>query len=108
MDDKYHIMSNKNNSLWAGNKIKTYLISYLIVLSILFILPIIGVFINGDIILLGANLYFLELNIFLSLVLLIYTYLTRYMNKNYKLYIIYFILSLVYMIITFMVLTVIL
>ena len=103
MDDKKIIMSDKNISILARGKTKRYLFSYLIVLTVLFSLPLIFLLFKRDLILLGANLFFFELNMFLFLVLMVYTYITRSENKNWKMYTYSFILSFSYLIITFIV-----
>ncbi|MBE6488033.1 MAG: hypothetical protein E7Z86_04915 [Methanosphaera stadtmanae] len=94
----------KSKSLWARGITKFYMLLYLSVISVIFIMPIIMLIIGiGNVTLLGANLYFFEVNLFFALVLMIYTYVTRYMNKNWKIYIYYFILSLAYLLITMIV-----
>lgn len=78
---------------------KIYLESYLVVLSLIFLFPIIYMFLvekNPQIF--GANILFFEFNMFLSLVLLIYTYFTRYENNNWKVFMLYFILSIVFLV----------
>jgi len=84
-------------SFLARTSTKIYLKTYLGVLTLMFLIPISYMFlIEKSAIMFGANILFFEMNLFLSLVLMIYTYFTRYENKNWKLYIIYFIMSLIY------------
>jgi len=86
-------------SFLARTSTKIYLKTYLGVLTLMFLIPISYMFlIEKSAIMFGANILFFEMNLFLSLVLMIYTYFTRYENKNWKLYIIYFIMSLIYLI----------
>lgn len=78
---------------------KIYLESYLLILSLIFIFPIVYMLIvekNAQFF--GANILFFEFNMFLSLVLLIYTYFTRYENNNWKIFLLYFFLSIIYLI----------
>ena len=94
----------EGRSLWARSTTKIYMLSYLLIISIIFIIPIIMLIVGmGNVSLLGANLYFFELNLFFALVLMVYTYVTRYMNRNWKIYIYYFVLSFVYLLITMLV-----
>lgn len=104
MNDKKEVMSeNKNVGILASKKTKRYLLSYMIVLAVIFVLPLFMLLFSSDLTLLGANLLFFELNMFLFLVLMVYTYITRSENKNWKIYTYSFILSLSYLIITFIV-----
>lgn len=104
MNDKKEVMSeNKNVGILAATKTKRYLLSYMIVLAVIFILPLFMLLFNSNLTLLGANLLFFELNMFLFLVLMVYTYITRSENRNWKMYTYSFILSFSYLIITFLV-----
>lgn len=104
MDYKGFIMSkNENISILARPTTKIYLLSYIVVLTLVFLSPIVMLLFNANLTLLGANLLFFEVNMFLFLVLMMYTYVTRGENKNWKLYTYTFILSLSYLIITFLV-----
>ncbi|MDO5826020.1 MAG: hypothetical protein Q4Q22_06540 [Methanosphaera sp.] len=94
---------NKYISILATNKTKIYLLSYLAVLTLVFASPLMLLLFNVNLTLLGANLLFFELNMFLFLVLMVYTYVTRSENKNWKIYTYAFILSLCYLIATFLV-----
>ena len=83
----------------ARKSTKIYLESYLLVLSLIFLFPIIHMLItekNPQ--LFGANILFFELNMFLSLVLLIYTYFTRSENENWKTFLLYFALSIIFLV----------
>ena len=85
-------------SFLARNSTKIYLKTYLGVLTLMFFIPISYMFlIEKSVIMFGANIFFFEMNLFLSLVLMIYTYLTRYENKNWKIYVIYFVVSLIFL-----------
>lgn len=84
---------------------KIYLESYLLVLSIIFVAPLVmEVFLGRNPIILSANILFFEFNLFLSLVLMIYTYFTRYENSNWKVFIVYLCLSFIYLVTTMFVL----
>jgi hypothetical protein len=102
-DIKEFMSENKNVGILASAKTKRYLLSYMIVLAVIFILPMTMLLFSHDLTLLGANLLFFEVNMFLFLVLMVYTYITRSENKNWKMYTYSFILSLSYLIITFLV-----
>jgi len=83
----------------SRNSTRIYLESYLLVLSIIFVTPLVmWIFLGKDPIIISANILFFEFNLFLSLVLMIYTYFTRYENKNWKIFVYYFVLSLFYLI----------
>lgn len=89
----------------SRNSTKIYLESYLLVLSIIFVTPfILELFLGRDPVVLSANILFFEFNLFFSLVLMIYTYFTRYENKNWKWFICYFVLCLLYLVLTMFVL----
>ena len=78
---------------------KIYLESYLLVLSLIFLFPIVYMLlVEKNPQFFGANIIFFEFNMFLSLVLLIYTYFTRYENDNWKVFLLYFILSIVFLV----------
>lgn len=78
---------------------KIYLESYLLVLSLIFLFPIVYMFlVEKNPQFFGANILFFEFNMFLSLVLLIYTYFTRYENENWKVFFLYFIFSIVFLV----------
>lgn len=78
---------------------RIYLESYLLVLSLIFLFPIIYMLlVERNPQFFGANILFFEFNMFLSLVLLIYTYFTRYENDNWRIFVLYFVLSIVYLV----------
>ena len=78
---------------------RIYLESYLVVLTIIFFFPVVYMLlVEKNVTLLGANIIFFEFNLFLSLVLMIYTYLTRDENRNWKLFFLYLILSFTYLV----------
>jgi hypothetical protein len=83
----------------ARNITKIYLESYLLVMLLLFLFPIIYMLlVEKNTQIFGANILFFEFNMFLSLVLLIYTYFTRYENKNWKVFLLYFLLSFMFLV----------
>lgn len=78
---------------------KIYLESYLAVMFLIFMFPIIYMMLaekNPQ--LFGANILFFEFNMFLSLVLLVYTYFTRYENENWKSFLLYFVVSILFLV----------
>ena len=78
---------------------RIYLESYLVVLTIIFFFPVVYMLlVEKNVTFLGANIIFFEFNLFLSLVLMIYTYLTRDENRNWKLFFLYLILSFTYLV----------
>ncbi len=86
-------------SFLAKKITRIYLESYLLVLTLIFFFPIIYmILVEKNPQFFGANILFYEINMFLSLVLLIYTYFTRYENENWKVFILYFVLSLVFLV----------
>lgn len=92
-------MAEGRKHFLARRVTRVYLESYLIVLTFIFFFPVVFMLlVEKSVNLLGANIIFFEFNLFLSLVLMIYTYLTRYENRNWKLFFLYFILSFVYLV----------
>ena len=92
-------MTENNKGLLAMNITGIYLKIYLSVTTIIFLLPILHMFLfDIDVTLFGANILFFELNLFLSFVLMFYTYLTRHENPNWKLFLIYFVLSFLFIV----------
>ena len=95
-----------NKKPFLARKItKIYLECYLVVMFLIFTFPIIYMLVvekNSQFF--GANILFFEFKLFLSLVLLIYTYFTRYENKNWKIFLIYFALSIVFLVTSMIVL----
>lgn len=92
-------------SFLARNLTKIYLESYLLVMVLIFCFPVIHMFIVGkNPQFFGANILFFEFNLFLSLVLMIYTYFTRNENSNWKLFVLYFIMSFLLLVISMMIL----
>lgn len=84
---------------------KIYLKTYMLVMFLIYMFPIVHMLILGkNSQFFGANILFFEFNLFLSLVLLIYTYFTRYENSNWKLFIFYFVLSLVFLVTSMLIL----
>ena len=95
----------ENKSILAKKITRIYLKTYMLIMSIIFTLPIIHMFlINKNVPLFGANILFYEFNLFLSLILLIYTYFTRDENRNWKLFLYYFILSFLLLVLTMLIL----
>lgn len=77
---------------------RIYLESYMLVLLLIFIFPIVHMLlVEKNAQLFGANIIFFEFNMFLSLVLMIYTYFTRDENPNYKYFMLYFITSIIFL-----------
>lgn len=84
---------------------KIYLESYLMVMFLIYLFPIIYMLlVEKNPQFFGANILFFEFNMFLSLVLLIYTYFTRYENDNWKIFILYFVLSIIFLVSTMIIL----
>lgn len=84
---------------------RIYLETYMLVMFLVYIFPIVYMLIiekNPQFF--GANILFFEFNLFLSLVLLIYTYFTRYENSNWKVFILYFVISLVFLVTSMLIL----
>ncbi|HII08536.1 MAG TPA: hypothetical protein HA277_00910 [Methanosphaera sp.] len=78
---------------------RIYLESYLLVMFLIYLFPIIYMLlVEKNPQFFGANILFFEFNLFLSLVLLIYTYFTRYENNNWKIFILYFVLSIIFLV----------
>ncbi|HIH35650.1 MAG TPA: hypothetical protein HA255_04295 [Methanosphaera sp.] len=78
---------------------RIYLESYLMVMFLIYLFPIIYMLlVEKNPQFFGANILFFEFNLFLSLVLLIYTYFTRYENNNWKIFILYFVLSIIFLV----------
>ncbi len=96
-------MSKK--SFLARKSTRIYLESYLLVISLIFLFPVVYMFlVEKNAQFFGANILFFEFNLFLSLVLMIYTYFTRYENGNYKIFIVYFIISFIFLLSSMMIL----
>ena len=89
------------DTLLAKKQTNIYLKCYMLILTIIFSYPILyGLTIGLNIYLYALNIYLYEINMFFSLVLMVYTYLTRNENRYWKTYSLYFILSLSYLVIT--------
>ncbi|MBR0472288.1 MAG: hypothetical protein IJI98_06270 [Methanosphaera sp.] len=89
----------------SRNSTRVYLESYLLVLGIIFVTPLIlELFLGRNPVIMGANILFFEFNLFLSLVLLVYTYFTRDENRNWKLFVVYFVLCLLFLVLSMFVL----
>lgn len=84
---------------------RIYLESYFLVMFLIYLFPLVYMLIvekNPQFF--GANILFFEFNMFLSLVLVIYTYFTRYENENWKMFLLYFVLSIVFLVTTMLIL----
>lgn len=96
---------SKSKSFLARTSTRIYLESYLVVMSLIFVFPIVFMFLSRkNPQFFGANILFFEFNMFLSFVLMIYTYFTRDENRNYVLFIVYFVLSFIFLVSTMMIL----
>ncbi|RAP53487.1 MAG: hypothetical protein BZ138_00760 [Methanosphaera sp. rholeuAM270] len=78
---------------------RIYLETYLVIISLIFFLPVVHMLlVEKNPQFFGANILFFEFNLFLSLVLVIYTYFTRYENRNWKMFLLYFVMCLAYLV----------
>ncbi len=83
----------------ARKTTRIYLESYFMVMFLVYLFPIVYMLIvSKNAVFFGANILFFELNLFFSLVLLIYTYFTRDENDNWNMFLWYFVLTLIFLV----------